>query len=99
MELDLTLDPWGSKHVQKLVLPSCDEHPKDEIACFIDIHMDAKCEPNGHKSIIEGGDEHNKRTKKDIIKFMHKCTYLISSLTIALHNFPKKMERPLKYLI
>jgi len=77
MELDLTIDPWGSKQVHKLFLPSCNEHPKDAVACHIDILMDARCEPDGHKSIIEGGDEHNNCTKKDIIKLMDKCMYSI----------------------
>jgi len=94
MELYLTIVPWGSKRVHKLFLPSCDEHPKDAVACHIDILMDARCEPDGHKSIIEGGDEHNNCAKKDIITLMDKFMYSISALTAALHNFPKKnMER------
>lgn len=56
--------------------------------------MDArsnKQEPDGHKSIIEQGDEHSNCTKKDIVKLlMDKCIYLISALIIALHNFQKK---------
>jgi hypothetical protein len=94
MELYLTIVPWGSKCVHKLFLPSCDEHPKDAVARHIDILMDARCEPDGHKSIIEGGDEHNNCAKKDIITLMDKFMYSISALTAALHNFPKKnMER------
>ncbi len=30
--------------------------------------MDARTEPDGYKSIIDGGDEHNNCTKKGIIK-------------------------------
>jgi len=59
--------------------------------------MDArynKEEADGHKSIIEQGDEHSNCTKKDIVKLlMDKCIYLISALIIALHNFQKKTWR------
>ncbi len=78
----------GQPTSPKLFLPSCEEHPKDAIAHRIDIIMDARCVPDGHKSNIEGEDEHNNCTKKDIIKLTDKCRYLISALTIALHKFP-----------
>ena len=52
MELDLTIDPWGSKWVNKLFLPSCDKHPNDAFAHHIDILIDASFEPDSHKSFI-----------------------------------------------
>ena len=64
MEIDLTTDPWCNKRVYKLFLSSENEHPKDAIARRIDILMDARTEPDGYKSVIEGGDEHNNYTKK-----------------------------------
>ncbi len=93
MEIDFTTDPWINKRVFKLFLPAEKEHPKDAIARRIDILMEARCEPDGHKLILEGGDEYNNCTKKDIIKLMDKTMYLISALTIALHDFPKKTWR------
>jgi hypothetical protein len=47
--------------------------------------MDARYEQDGHKSILKGGDEHKNSNKKDIIKVIDRCMYLISALTIALH--------------
>ena len=93
MEIDLTTDPWDNKRVRKLFLPVENEHPKDAIARRIDILMEARTSPDGYKSIIQGGDEHNNCTKKDIIKLNDKCIYLISALTAALNSFPKKSWR------
>jgi hypothetical protein len=91
------LIPWNSKRVHKLFSPEENEHPKDVIACHIDILMDARTAPDGYKSIINGGDEHNNSTKRDIIKLNDKCIYFISALNTALNTFPKKnMERLLR---
>jgi hypothetical protein len=90
MEIDLATDPWNSKRVDKLFLPAENEHPKDAIARCIDILMDARTAPDGYKSIINGGDEHNNCTKRDIIKLNDKCIYLISAINTALDTFPKK---------
>jgi hypothetical protein len=52
--------------------------------------MDARTEPKGYKSIIEGGDKLNNCTKLDILKLNDKCIYLISTLTHALLSYPTK---------
>ncbi len=72
MEIDLATDPWNSKSVHKMFLPVENEHTKDAIAHRIDILMDARTAPDGYKSIINGGDEHNNCTKRDIIKLNNK---------------------------
>jgi hypothetical protein len=56
MDVDLTSDPWCNERVYKLFLPSECKHPKYVIACCIDVLMGARTEPDGYKSVIEGGD-------------------------------------------
>ncbi len=93
MEIDLSTDPWNSKRVQKIFLPVEDEHPKDAVARRIDILMETRTAPDGYKTIINGGDEYNNCSKRDIIKLNDKCIYLISALNTALNNFPEKTWR------
>ena len=90
IRIDTVFDPWDDTKVRQLFLPDVSEHPKDAIARRIDILMDARTEPEGYKSIIEGGDKLNNCTKLDIIKLNDKCIYLISALTLALLSHPTK---------
>jgi hypothetical protein len=57
IRIDTVFDPWDDTKVRQLFLPDAGEHPKDAIAQHIDILMDARTEPEGYKSIIEGGDK------------------------------------------
>jgi hypothetical protein len=93
IEIDLATDPWNSKQVHKLFLPVGNEHPKDAIARWIDILMDARTTTDGYKCIINGGDVHDNCTKRDIFKLNDKCLYLISALNTALTCFPEKNWR------
>ncbi len=90
MEIDLSTDPWNSKRVQILFVTVEDEHPKDAVARRIDILMEARTAPDGYKTIINGGDEQNNCTKRDIINLNDICIYFISALNTALNSFPEK---------
>jgi hypothetical protein len=90
MRIDTVFNPWDDTKVRQLFLPDAGEYPKDAIVSCIDILMDAQMEPEGYKSIIEGGHTLNNYTKLDIIKLNDKCIYLISALTLALLSHPTK---------
>jgi hypothetical protein len=51
----ISFHPWDDTSVKALFLPNANEHPKDAIAQCIDIFMEAKTEPDGYITIIEGG--------------------------------------------
>ena len=90
----MQFDPWEDTKVRMLFLPSSDaEHAKDAIARRIDILFDARTQPEGYKTIVEGEDQYNNCTKLDVIKLNDKCMYLISALTLALNNYPTKTWR------
>jgi hypothetical protein len=88
------LDPWNDSKIRQLFLPSnSNEHAKDAIARRIDLLMEARTEPEGYKRIVLGGDLHNNCTDYDILKLSNQSMYLISALTIALEEYPRKTWR------
>jgi hypothetical protein len=90
MKIETSFDPWDDTNVKALFLTDANEHSKDAIARCIDILMDARTEPDGYKTIIEGGDPMDNCTKLDIIKSNDKSIYLISALSNALKFYLSK---------
>ena len=87
-------DPWDDTRVRQLFLPSeASEHAKDAIARRIDLLVEARTEPTGYKKVLLDGDPHNNCTEYDILKLRDQCMYLISALSTALSDYPKKTWR------